>query len=147
MRRILYHSLGLPAMVCSLLSFAGCREELKLKDVQVVCQRYEGTALVPINPRSRYLRTMEEWRKRLDKAAARLGEMAESCPRVENTSPRGLVYEYHTAWDDTVAGNAVLYYFAFIPNPKVYAGYGIHAVIDAKENKLRQICVFPVPLE
>jgi hypothetical protein len=147
MRKILYRFIYLPAMVCGLLSFAGCREELKLNDVQVVCQRYEGTALVPINPQSRYLRVMEDWQKRLDKAAPRLGEMAVRCPMVENTSPRGLVYEYHTAWDDTVAGNAVLYYFAFIPHPKVYAGYGIDAVISAKENKLKQLCVFPVPLE
>ncbi len=141
-------SRGLP-VVASLLIFGmgGCREQASLSSAEVVCQRYEGKQMVPISPQSRYLKTMEGWRKRLDKAAPQLGEVAEGCPWVENTSPKGLIYEYHTAWEDTASGNAVLYYFAFIPNPKVYAGYGIHAVVGARENRLKQVCVFPVPLE
>jgi hypothetical protein len=134
---------GLPLLLC----LAGCREKVSFEGVPVVCQRYAGAGMIPVGPGSRYLKTIEDWRKRIDGIAPTLGEVATRCPIVENTSPRGLRFEYHTAWDDTAAGNAVLYYFAFIPHPKVYAGYGIHAVIDAREGRLRKICAFPVPLE
>ena len=140
------HLLLLSAL-CSPLFLTGCREQENFKGAEIVCQRYEGKYMVPISPQSRYLQTMEDWRKRLDKATPQLGEVAEGCPMVENRPPKGLVYEYHTAWEDTAAGNAVLYYFAFIPNPKVYAGYGIQAVVGVRENKLKKVCVFPVPLE
>jgi hypothetical protein len=132
-----------------LLFTGGCREQGKgvLSGVEVMCRRYEGRGMRPISPKSPVLSTAEAWKKSLDKHAREMGQAALKCGSVENTSPRGLTYEYHMAWEDSAAGTVVLYYFAPIHNPKGYAGYGIHAVVGIKENRLRQVCVFPVPLE
>jgi hypothetical protein len=132
-----------------MLIIGGCREQERgaLSRVEVVCRRYEERGMKPISPKSPYLLALETWRKKLDKASPELGRAAMKCPSVENSSPRGLTYEYHMAWEDSAAGNVVLYYFAPIPNPKGYAGYGIHAVVGIEENRLKQVCVFPVPLE
>ena len=100
-----------------------------------------------ISPKSQVLKTAEAWKQRLDKRSREMGQAALRCGSVDNTSPRGLPFEYHMAWEDSAAGNLVLYYFAPIPNPKGYAGYGVHAVVGIKEDRLKQVCVFPVPLE
>jgi hypothetical protein len=133
--------------LCSLLSFTGCRDQENFKGAEIVCQRYEGKTMRPIGPGSPYLKVAEEWRKTLDRRSRELGRAAGKCPSVENIPQDTLTYEYHTAWDDTADGNVVLYYFAPIHNPKVYAGYGIHAVVGVRENRLKKVCVFPVPLE
>jgi hypothetical protein len=133
--------------LCSLLPLTGCREQGNFKGAEIVCQRYEGKAMRPIGPGSPYLKAAEEWRKTLDRRSREMGRAAGKCPSVENTPPDSLAYEYHTAWDDTAVGNVVLYYFAPIRDPKVYAGYGIHAVVGVRENRLKKVCVFPIPLE
>jgi len=130
-----------------LLCTGGCREQVNLTGVEVLCKRYEGQFMRPIGSQCHHLKTMEAWRNKLDKHARELGQAARKCPSVENTPPGGLTYEYHMAWEDSSAGNVVLYYFAPIPHPKVFAGYGIQAVVGINEDRLKQVCVFPVPLE
>jgi hypothetical protein len=139
------YAIGVVSLI-SLFLF-GCRDEGALSGAEVICGRYESRGMRPISPRSPTLKTVEAWMMFINNHAQDVGRAAMKCPTVENTPPVGLKYEYHMAWEDSAAGNVVLYYFAPIPKPKGYAGYGIHAVIGIDGKKLKQLCIFPVPLE
>lgn len=139
------HVIGAASLL--FLFLLGCRDQGAFLGVEVICGRYEGQGMRPFSPNSPALKTVETWKKLLDGHRRDIGKAARKCPTVENASPAGLKYECHTAWEDSAAGNVVLYYFAPIPNPKGFAGYGVHAVVGIGENKLKQLCVFPVPLE
>ena len=146
-RVVLRFAIGIGGLL--VLITGGCREQGKkaLSGVEVVCRRYESREMRPIGPKNPVLKSAEAWKQRLDKHSREMGQAALQCGSVENTSPKSLSFEYHMAWEDSAAGNLVLYYFAPIPNPKGYAGYGVHAVVGINENKLKQVCIFPVPLE
>lgn len=142
---------GVAVGIAGLLIFitGGCLKQGKgaLSGAEVLCRRYENIGMRPISSKNPVLKTAEAWKKILDKHVRDMGQAAAKCPSVENASPAGLKFEYHTAWEDSAAGNVVLYYFAPIRNPKVYAGYGVQAVVGIKENSLKQVCIFSVPLE
>lgn len=113
----------------------------------VSCGRYNSEGIRYLIEGSGEESMMNKVRREIERFPEGMRKAASFCPRVENTDPFELDFSFRSAFFDSSKRKILLYFFAPVKEPHIYAGYGEEFLVDEKRGIIDKIYVFPVPLE